>query len=151
MVASINSNAASAFSNALFDKVDTKKQGYIDTDELSTALGSDATDLFKKIDSDNDGKVTKSELSAATEKAFSALKAQQHEGHVHKGGGKKEGPQPPPPPAGSQSYDPADSNQDGTVSQAEQAAYVSKAVSLLKAYVDGSGATSSTGQVLATA
>lgn len=168
MVASINSNAASAFSNALFDKVDTKKQGYIDAGELSTALGSDASAVFKKIDSDNDGKISKSELSAATEKVFSALKAQQHEGQVHKGGrgggGKPEGAPPPPPPqsAASQTSDPADTNQDGTVSQAEQAAYDSKAqaqpqqhfehaLSLLKAYFDDAGSSSSTSQVSATA
>lgn len=155
MVASITSNAATAFSNALFDKVDTKKQGYIDADELTSALGSDATAVFKQIDGDSDGKISKSELSAATEKAFSALRAQQHQGgHVHKGG-KPEGPPPPPPPADSQSSDPADSNGDGTVSQSEQAAYESKpsaqsplqhkvdhALSLLKAYFEQTPTTS---------
>ncbi len=124
MVASISSSTASAWSDALFNKIDTKQQGFIDAEELKSALGTDdaadVSEVLAQLDTDSDGKVTKSELSSAVDSVVEALNAQRDQGRA--------GPPPPkgPPPAGAgqgeQSYDPADANQDGSVSEAEQAA-----------------------------
>lgn len=62
----------SSLADKLFAKLDSKQQGYIDKEQLQTALTSAAgktsgsatstDDLFAKIDGDGDGKITKQEL-----------------------------------------------------------------------------------------
>ncbi|MES2127054.1 MAG: EF-hand domain-containing protein [Pseudomonadota bacterium] len=144
MVASISSSTASQWADKLFTNLDTKKQGYIDADELQAALGKDATSedatkVLKQFDANGDGQVSKTELSDAINKVVEQLNAQsvQGKGHgEHRGpppahGGEK--PPPPPPPQGGSgassatSSDPADTNGDGTVSAEEAQAYATKA------------------------
>ncbi|TFW30256.1 EF-hand domain-containing protein [Massilia arenosa] len=133
MVASIGS--AAQYAEALFSKLDTKQQGYIDSDEIKSSLGSRATDadaaeVMKALDGDGNGQVSKSELSAAIEKVGSALSEQQDQSRVAAAGGAPGAGGPRGGGGGdrtsspaSETYDPADTNQDGTVSAAEQAAY----------------------------
>jgi hypothetical protein len=60
-----------------FDKIDTKKQGYIDRDELTAYVGtahSDAIDPFmKRFDAKGDGKITKDEFEKPLRKRFALI------------------------------------------------------------------------------
>ena len=106
MVAPISSSTVSNWSDSLFNKLDTKKQGYVDQSDLVAALGTDeagstanaddAAEMLKQIDGDNDGKITKSELSTAISKVADELNAQFDSSRVDKS---QAGP-PPAPPAG---------------------------------------------------
>jgi Ca2+-binding EF-hand superfamily protein len=94
MVASISSSTVSNWSESLFNKLDTKKQGYVDQSDLAAALGTDetgATDnaddaaaILKQIDGDDDGKITQSELSTAISKVADELNAQFDSSRVDK-------------------------------------------------------------------
>ena len=144
MVASISSSTVSDWSNALFSKLDTKQQGYIEKSDIEAAFAktggagasgdtSAADQLFAQLDGNQDGKVTKSELTTAIGKVADQLNAQFDQARVAKGGGKGA---PPPPGAGTAGAAPtggtaststynaaADTNNDGIVSAAEAAAY----------------------------
>ena len=86
MVAPISSSTVSNWSDSLFNKLDTKKQGYVDQSDLAAALGTDETGsatnsddaaaMLKQIDGDGDGKITRSELSTAISKVADELNAQ---------------------------------------------------------------------------
>jgi len=152
MVASINSSTAAQWSNALFSKLDTKNQGYIDKAQIQAAFtstgtadtaaadGEAADKLFAALDVDGDSKVTKSELSSAIDKLTTELNAQLDQSRVEqgKGGARPSGPPPgggsggPGPsggtaPASSEDSEryvaAADLDGDGTVSAEEAAAY----------------------------
>jgi hypothetical protein len=94
MVASISSSTVSNWSDSLFSKLDTKKQGYIDQSDLTAALGTDeagsttnkddAAAMLKAMDGDSDGKITKSELSTAISKVADELNAQFDSSRVDK-------------------------------------------------------------------
>jgi hypothetical protein len=160
MTTAIGGGSAAAWSNALFDKIDTKRQGYIDQAQLEEAFGAEDADaaqaLMAKLDTDSDGKVTKSELSSAVDKLAEALDAQRDGARVGPPPG-GHGPRPPQAAgaaeaSGSTTCDPADTDQDGSVSQAEQAAFdtreaerrreadpqreLARALHLLKAYAE---------------
>lgn len=82
------SSSTTSLANALFDKLDTKKKGYVDQTDLQSALGTDSTDTttteaFKEIDEDSDGKVSKSELSVALQKVGDELAAQMDQSRVN--------------------------------------------------------------------
>jgi len=179
MSTSISSSTSSAtLSNALFDKLDTQKKGYIDIADMQAAPGSDdskTAEAFAAIDTDSDGKVSKSELSTAIDKVGEQLSAQRDASRVKAGGAQGQGHAGAPPPGGgaggaggarpassSDSEDntttyvaAADTNGDGTVSEAEEAAYEQLQVAAAKAQsqvaqydavdaADGSGASAST-------
>lgn len=86
MVAAISSSTVTNWSDSLFSKLDTKKQGYVDQSDLAAALSTDEPDstttsddaaaMVKQIDGDGDGKITKSELSSAISKVSDELNAQ---------------------------------------------------------------------------
>ena len=130
-----------------FKKIDSTNKGFITETELASAIvqfspegmslskadaQSVAKEAFTKMDANTDGKVTSAEFKDAAPK------------NSPNGGppqGRPQGPPPggPPPgggaggPAGakggttaSKSTDPADTNQDGTVSEMERLAYASK-------------------------
>lgn len=91
----------------LFSKLDTKKQGFIDKSELSSALsGTSSTDssadtssadtLFTQLDGNGDGKITESELSSGLQTLADALQTQLQQSRLGGAGG----PPPPPPPDG---------------------------------------------------
>lgn len=172
MTTTINGSSTSNLATALFDKLDTKKQGYIEQADLQTASGSasDAAktaEVFKALDGDSNGKVTKSELSVALQKVGDELNAQADQSRVAtasadaaSGAGGAKGPPPAgaggPPAGGGGDGDgggaskaasgaattstsstastastastvkyvaAADTDNDGTVTDAEQAAY----------------------------
>ncbi len=144
MSSSISAASAKDLTNTLFAKLDTQKKGYIDAADLKTAAGANANDskvaeVFAKLDGDSDGRVTKSELSVAIEKVGNELSAQANKSRVDgaKGGARHAGGPPPgggggPPPAKAAASDAdtapkyvaaADTDGDGTVSDAEEAAY----------------------------
>jgi Ca2+-binding EF-hand superfamily protein len=133
MVASISSNLASR-TDALFARLDTSNKGYLEKADLQAALPGNpakrstvpADKLFARLDSDQDGKVTKSELSDAIGKVGDQLNSQLNQSRVGKGGQPAAAPPPPPPPASDTTVDPADGNADGTVSEAEAAAYAAQ-------------------------
>ena len=118
-------------SNEIFKQLDTGGKGYLDKTDLENAekrlsrVGDangaiSADDLLKALDTDSDGKISKQEFSSAFEKLA-----------------KPSGPPPgPPPPRGepggpqattsansATTYEAADTNQNGTVSEPEQIAY----------------------------
>lgn len=117
----------------LFAKVDTDGDGSVSKDELQVLTdkiksdtGQDVSQDFSKLDTDGDGKLTQAE--------FEAGRPQPPEGAQSAQGG--DGPKGPPPaggpggpggPGGAQgasssntTYDPLDTNRDGTVSEVER-------------------------------
>lgn len=104
------SSGASQFASALFSKIDTRQQGYISEDDLTTAFSMvdkargkssniDAAEVFKQFDSDSDGKVTKDEFSSAIENLASQLDQQLMSSRMGGPGGPGgAGGMPPPPP-----------------------------------------------------
>lgn len=104
------SSGASQFASALFSKIDTRQQGYISQDDLTTAFSLvdqargkrsdiDAAEVFKQFDSDSDGKVTKDEFSTAIENLAAQLDQQLMSSRMGGAGGPGgEGGMPPPPP-----------------------------------------------------
>ena len=117
----------------LFAKIDTNGDGSIDkaesqvlSDKIKAETGKDTSDMFGKLDKDGDGKLTKAEFDAGKPKD-----GVQGAGG-NKGPGGPDGPGGPPPPGGpgggagkaessaSTTYDPLDTNQDGTVSEMER-------------------------------
>ncbi|QSI78094.1 EF-hand domain-containing protein [Niveibacterium microcysteis] len=104
------SSGASQFASALFSKIDTRQQGYISEDDLTTAFSMvdkargkssniDAAEVFKQFDSDSDGKVTKDEFSSAIENLASQLDQQLMSSRMGGPGGPgAAGGMPPPPP-----------------------------------------------------
>src|SRR5450830_1110677 len=183
MGTTIDSSSASTLASTLFDKLDTKKKGYIDQADLQAAAPTSKDDnsaaVFKALDTDGDGKVTKSELSTALDKVGEQLNAQRdasrvdaaaadaggaaaaanaavaasggakaggahHGGHHGHGGGHGggEGAAPVGGASGNASstttaskyVSAADTNNDGTVSAAEEATYEqTQAAAALKA------------------
>src|SRR5450830_312826 len=183
MGTTIDSSNTSALASTLFDKLDTKKKGYIDQADLQAAAPNAKDDnsaaVFKALDTDGDGKVSKSELSTAIDKVGEQLNAQRdasrvdaaaadagggaaaanaavaasggaraggaHHGGGHGGGGhggRHEGAAPAAGASGGASptttatkyVAAADANNDGTVSDAEEAAYEqTQAAAALKA------------------
>jgi hypothetical protein len=151
MVSSISSSTVSDWASQLFSKLDTKNQGYISKDGLTTALKSSegkgpqvsAGDTFSQLDGDGDGKITKSELTDAVSKVADLLNAQADASRVRQAA-RPDSPQPAggaggPPPAhgaggaggaegasstsGTSYVAAADTNGDGAVSEEEEAAY----------------------------
>lgn len=94
------SSLSSQISSAIFSKLDTNNQGYIDKSQLASALGnsdsstdSSSTDAtFTALDTDNDGKITKSEMTKGIENLL--IKLDSSSSTQAKGG------MPPPPPGG---------------------------------------------------
>lgn len=164
MVTSIssNSNSVSNWADSIFSKLDTKNQGYIDKTDLQDALSKvsgdgkgggrsvNVDDTFSALDADQDGKITKSELTDAMTKLSDQLNAQFDAARVGRGGGGGQAPAGPPPggqggstgatdasSSSSSSSDyiaAADTDGNGTVSEAEKAAYEKK---LANAQADG--------------
>jgi hypothetical protein len=156
MVASIGSSSSgsggvSKWADAVFSKLDTKNQGYIEKSDLASALsatgesgGSDTSaldDMFSAVDGDSDGKVSKSELTDAMTRLSDKLNAQFDASRVQGGTPPQGGMQGAGGPRGgggagaTESADStdyvaaADTDGDGTVSDAEQAAYDKKLAS----------------------
>lgn len=130
-----------------FKKIDNTNKGFITETELASAIvqfspqgvrlsqadaQAVAKDAFSKMDANADGKVTGREFIDAAPK---------NSPQSDSAGGRPSGPLSGPPPGGgaggqggakgasgssaNQSYDPADTNQDGTVSELERLAYAS--------------------------
>jgi Ca2+-binding EF-hand superfamily protein len=63
--------------DARFDKIDTKKQGFLDHDELQAYFGARDPQmvdrLMKRLDTDNDGKISKAEFEKPLRKRFALL------------------------------------------------------------------------------
>lgn len=168
MVASIGSSTGGVakIADAIFSRLDTKNQGYIDKAGLQDALAAagdgsadtSADDAMKALDGDSDGKVTKSELTEAMTKLSDQLNAQFDASRVGRGGGPGGMPPKGPPPAGAggtsdatestTTYNAAaDTDGDGTVSTDEEAAYAKlQASGGADGAQAGTGANNSTGE-----
>ena len=160
MVASISGSSGSGsggiskWADAVFSKLDTKNQGYIEKSDLASALSatgdtesrdsSALDDMFSAVDGDSDGKVSKSELTDAMTRLSDQLNAQFDASRVQGGmppQGGMQGAGGPRGGGGAGATDSADSTDstdyvaaadtdgDGTVSDAEQAAYDKKLAS----------------------
>jgi hypothetical protein len=158
----------SNWADSIYSKLDTKNQGYIEKTDLQDALskvtgkGGDSgqsvnvDDTFSALDGDSDGKVTKSELTEAMTKLSDQLNAQFDASrvggaggpHGPRGGGRaggdgNSGDSSTDATSGTSSTSTdyiaaADTDGDGTVSDAEQAAYDKKQAS---EKTDGSSST----------
>ncbi len=107
----------------IFDKKDTDTDGKLTIEEMGISK-----ELFSSLDSDADGKVSKEELEKKLTSMFEAVKSGEMEksdfattmaalgAEPPKGGGGGAG-------ASTETYEVADTNQDGTVSTAEYEAY----------------------------
>lgn len=128
----------------MFKKVDTNQDGQITKDELAQALASGATktdrsgkklsvdDFFQALDTAGKGYITKEDAAAgldamAQKMAESRSKRSGEAQHGRGGGGGHAGGGGAAEGTGSSTdstqYDPRDTNQDGTVSEQEAAAY----------------------------
>ncbi|VXC57934.1 EF-hand domain-containing protein [Massilia sp. 9I] len=117
MSTTISSSMATSWSNALFSKLDTNKQGYIDKTALQQAFAADgsatqdSTDaadaLFQQLDGDGNGQVTQSEMSSVISKLADELNAQFDQGRMARAGGPPHGAPPPGPPPGEDGVDAA--------------------------------------------
>lgn len=139
MASDISAVGAKDVAGALFSKLDTQKKGFVDGADLKAAAGEGADDsqiaaVLAQLDGNGDGRVVKSELSAAIEKVGKELSAQLDESRVNtaNAAARPAGPPPggggAPPPSGQDESDikyiaAADADGDGTVSEAEDAAY----------------------------
>jgi hypothetical protein len=134
MATTINAIGAKDVANTLFNKLDTQRKGYIEAQDIAAAAGEGAdakqvAEIFTRLDGDSDGRVTKSELSEAVEKVGNELNAQLDQSRVAAAptGRPPGGGAPPPKPADSETeinyVAEADTDNDGTVSEAEDAAY----------------------------
>jgi Ca2+-binding EF-hand superfamily protein len=167
MSSTISATSTATTTDAIFTKLDTKKKGYIDAADVKTAAGATEADAakadeaFKQIDTDSEGKVTKSELSAAIDKVSDQLNAQLDSSRTASGaagakpaGGHGGGGAPPVASASSSDTETAakyvaaaDTDSDGTVTAAEEAAYKrlqeasaeAKALAQVQEYKDNSG------------
>lgn len=94
---------------ALFAKIDTKGQGYIEKSDLASAFaqiaGKDSSSasvdaVFGQLDGDGDGKVSQDEMSASLKKLADELDSQSGRMRMAGGGGMggTEGMPPPPQP-----------------------------------------------------
>lgn len=172
MVASIGSSTGGVakMADAIFSRLDTKNQGFIDKAGLQDALAAagdgsantSADDAMQALDGDVDGKVTKSELTEAMTKLSDQLNAQFDASRVGRGGGPGGMPPKGPPPAGAggtpdatdatqsttTTYNAAaDTDGDGTVSTDEEAAYAKlQASGGADGAQAGTGANNSTGE-----
>ena len=141
---------------------------------LASTPGTDAGDLFTQLDGDSDGKVTESEFSSALQQLSETLNSQYDASRMQGAM-----PPPPPPPTDDEgfteeelssqldeigstdsarstlissiveNFDTADTNQDGTVSNAEAMAYA-RANDITTSASSDSSATSGSGSDNAT-
>jgi hypothetical protein len=155
---SSSTGSISNWADSIYSKLDTKNQGYIEESDLASALSStgvsdsdssSVADMFSALDGDSDGKVTKSELTEAMTKVSDQLNAQFDASRVQggmppaggmhgaggpRGGGGASETESTESTDGTSSTSTdyvaaADTDGDGTVSDAEQAAYDKKVAS----------------------
>lgn len=123
MVASISGSAGGVTNraDAIFSRLDTNNQGYIDKAGLASVLSATGEadagagtgtvdDMFGALDGDSDGKVTKSELTEAMTKVSDQLNAQFDAARVQ--GGMPPGPSPGGASSGAASGDGGDGGVD---------------------------------------
>lgn len=120
-------NQTSQIASALFSKLDTKSQGYLEASDFVSAFSqiqsgensSTAEEVFAALDSDSDGKVTESEFSQTLSKLQEELESQfnqmRMEGMAGQGPQGMAGMPPPPPPANDEGF-----TQDELQSQLEE-------------------------------
>jgi Ca2+-binding EF-hand superfamily protein len=123
---SSSSSSSTSGSDDLFGKVDADGNGSVSESEMKTLMDkmgmNFSSDSFAKLDTDSDGSLSATEFEAA--RTQGGTSAQGSSGTQAAGG------MPPPPPPGgggsatasSTTYDPLDTNQDGTVSASERLA-----------------------------
>lgn len=159
------SDLESAFSNI------ASASGSSGTATSSSDATSTANDLFKKLDVNSDGKVTKDEFSSGLKKLADDLENQFNQSRTSGVGQDKGAPPPPPPSGASdtsgstgavssssattsatatsstsdasstKTYEAADTNQDGKVTQKEEEAYLLKLLEAKAASGGNSGST----------
>ena len=125
-------------SKEIFASLDTKNQGYLDKQTLQAAFDKKSSDtaantakveqVFKTVDTDGDNQISKLEFTSSIDQPDG-----QSASAVDGGSAGKQAVGAPPPPraaggaaqeaAATETYDAADTNQDGTVSLQELAAY----------------------------
>lgn len=132
---------AARLASKVFNDLDSDKDGKVTKDEFVKGLGSkgvsaaDATKQFDAIDTQKSGSISKDDLASAIKSG--TLRPPRPQG----GAGGPQGGRPPEGAAGprgagggggasgvsssssAKTYDPADANQDGSVSQQEQLIY----------------------------
>ena len=125
----------------MFSKVDTDSSGGVDKTELQSLIddvakksgvtNSSTDEMFSKMDANSDGSLSTDELGKGMKEilpppsTLDFAQSRSESGNAPEGAG---GPPPPPGGAGgadsasSSTYEPLDTNQDGTVSAAERLA-----------------------------
>ncbi|MDY0745310.1 EF-hand domain-containing protein [Paucibacter sp. R3-3] len=146
MISALSSSSAAAIgagstaqkrpsADEMFQKLDSGDKGYLTQSDFASISkeGSDtakAEEMFKKMDTDGDGKVTESEFKAASEKMDAARQSGGHAAlggaHSAQGAPRQAAVSASDSSSSEKTYDPADTNEDGTVSQQEQQAYDAK-------------------------
>ncbi|MES2150873.1 MAG: EF-hand domain-containing protein [Pseudomonadota bacterium] len=121
--------SAADFAATIVKKFDTNGDGGVDKNEFIAGLAAkgvsaeEAGKRFDKIDINHVGKITQSDIETAIKANApkGAPQAGKHEGGHHEGG--KAGGAAPAGGTQTKTYDPRDTNQDGTVSAQEQLLY----------------------------
>ncbi|GJI92007.1 EF-hand domain-containing protein [Duganella hordei] len=125
---------AARFASKVFSDLDTDKDGKVNKDEFVSGLESkgvsadDATKQFDAIDTQKNGSITQSDLETAIKSGTFA--PPRPAGGAGGTGGAHGGGKPPEGAGGAggassstKTYEAADTNQDGTVSEQEQLVY----------------------------
>jgi len=146
MISALTSSSAAAIgagstaqkrpsADEMFQKLDSGDKGYLTQSDFASISkqGADtakAEEMFKKMDTDGDGKVSETEFKAASEKMDEGRQAGGHAAlggtHSAQGAPRHAAVSASDNSSSSETIDPADANQDGTVSQQEQQAYDAK-------------------------
>lgn len=144
MISALSSSSAAAIgasstapkrpsADEMFKKLDSGDKGYLTQSDFASISkhGADtakAEEMFKKMDTDGDGKVSEAEFKAADEKMSASRQAGgSHVAHSGQQGGPRAAAVGASGTSSSnKTYDPADTNEDGTVSQQERQAYDAK-------------------------
>ena len=122
---------AARFAGKVFAEMDTDKDGKVKKDEFVSGLESkgvsadDAAKQFDAIDTQKTGAITKDDLETAIKSGTFAPPRRQEGASGAHGGGKPQGAGGGASAASSatKTYEAADTNEDGTVSQQEQLVY----------------------------
>jgi len=122
---------AARFAGKVFAEMDTDKDGKVKKDEFVSGLESkgvsadDAAKQFDAIDTQKTGAITKDDLETAIKSGTFAPPRHQEGASGAHGGGKPQGAGGGASAASSatKTYEAADTNEDGTVSQQEQLVY----------------------------
>lgn len=118
-IGSINSAALQSLTSTVFNRLDSKQTGAIDSEDLQAAFNTDTSELFTTLDSDGDGSITQTEFSDGIQTLVDALQSQLQSSRLQSSDSEGMGMMPPPPPPPMQGTDEGFTQEELTSMSAE--------------------------------